>query len=141
MPLHPDGLLATNPPPPLSPGNPYFRGNVLQHTGINGLGIQNCYGGGLAPINLSNNSVWDDTDLTYVVRGTIVSSGYYDNIFTFGPGRGLILSNAPAPRPVAYGAERTPPAHTPPQPPSPGPGTPTRPATTRPDPSRYEARH
>ena len=91
----PDALLATNPLTPLTSGNPFFRGNVMQYNGINGLGVQNSFGGGLAAINLTNNSVWDDTDIVYILRGTIVPENdpnvlFYNSVI--GPGGGVNTS-------------------------------------------------
>jgi hypothetical protein len=69
----PDGLLAGDPTRPLVSGNPFFRGNVLERNDINGLEVlaPNTY-----PLpNLTVNSIWDDTDITYVLRGTIIVGG------------------------------------------------------------------
>jgi hypothetical protein len=74
--IEPDGLLAGDPLRPLRSGNPYFRGNVFQRNELNGLevlpGLQNV--GGFTP-NLHVDSVWDDTDLLYLLRGTIRLDG------------------------------------------------------------------
>jgi hypothetical protein len=69
----PDGLLAGDPQRPLVSGHPFFRGNVFQRNDINGLEV-------LAPNlypfpNLTVSSVWDSTDLTYALRGTIYAGG------------------------------------------------------------------
>ena len=76
--VSPDGLLAADPLRPLISGNPFFRGNILQRNDLNGLevipGLQNAIG--YVP-NLNVNSVWDDTDITYVLRGTIRPDGYH----------------------------------------------------------------
>ncbi len=69
----PNGLLAADPLTPLDSGNPYFRGNVLQGNDVNGLEVYGNPGANTA--NLTVNSVWDDTDITYVLRGTIVLGG------------------------------------------------------------------
>ena len=80
----PNGLLAADPLRPLQSGNPFFRGNVMERNDVNGLEVipsfQNGLGGGgvfgYVP-NLTVNSVWDDTDVTYVLRGTIRLDGYF----------------------------------------------------------------
>ncbi len=46
-------------------------------------------------VNQTVNTVWDATDLTYVLRGTIVIAGAYD-FFTFNPTTG---ATTPAPVP------------------------------------------
>ncbi len=84
--ITPNGLLAADPLRPLQSGNPFFRGNIMQRNDVNGLeiipanqGVTNAY----AP-NLSVNSVWDDTDSTYVLRGTIRPSGGEQDLPGFG---------------------------------------------------------
>lgn len=81
MEIDPNGLLAADPLRPLLSGNPFFRGNIMQRNGLNGLEIRgpltNSDGSfrfGYAP-NLFVDSVWDDTDLTYVLRTTITLDG------------------------------------------------------------------
>jgi hypothetical protein len=76
-----NGLLAADPLRPLQSGNPFLRGNIMQRNDINGMEV---YG---SPNNRSNttfigypanlfvNSVWDLTDVTYVLQTTIVLSG------------------------------------------------------------------
>ena len=80
--IDPDGLAATDPLTPLSSGHPFFRGNILQRNGLDGLAVGQI--GGLPPnaFNLTTNSVWDQTDLTYVLRGTIIPES---SPFSFGP--------------------------------------------------------
>jgi hypothetical protein len=105
MQIEPDGLLAGDPVRPLLSGHPFFRGNVMQGNGIDGLGVVadrlylyaqvnggNDYSNYIGPNdainvgasyeNLDVNSVWDLTDLTYVVRGTIIlggAGGFFNN--------------------------------------------------------------
>ncbi len=88
--VRPNSLYAGDPTRPLSSGNPYFRGNVMQGNGIDGLAVlasvaynpngpveQPVTGAGTGNyFNLSVDSVWDDTDITYVVRGTIIMAGW-----------------------------------------------------------------
>jgi large repetitive protein len=81
--IEPDGLLAADPLRPLVSGNPFFRGNVMLRNGANGMEV---FGNTLDPIflqrpTLTVNSVWDDTDLTYILRGTIALEGYDDFFF------------------------------------------------------------
>ncbi len=79
--IDPDGLLAADPLRPLLSGKPFIRGNVLQRNDINGLGIVGTpnLGKNLVYLfegaNLDVNSVWDQSDITYVLRGTIVLDG------------------------------------------------------------------
>jgi hypothetical protein len=124
MSIEPNGLLAANPLTPLESGAPYFRGNVMQRNGVDGLAVRTSdiaqlantnfppgrvetvrsTGGPGSPfgsVNLTVNSVWDLTDLTYVVRGSIVLAGYYDGFSRVGGG-------APLPNPNAFGNEQTP---------------------------------
>ena len=93
--VNPNGLYAGDPSKPLVSGNPFFRGNVMQNNGIDGLAVlanvayanvngapygpieqAANYGGAGAYYNLNVDSVWDDTDITYVVRGSIVLAGW-----------------------------------------------------------------
>ena len=93
MQIEPNGLLAGNPLTPLASGNPFLRGNVMTNNGIDGLMVLTnqlylfstnyasylgpdqaiAAGGGYS--NLSVNSVWDLTDITYVLKGTLIISG------------------------------------------------------------------
>ena len=95
MQIEPNGLLAGNPlTPARQSGHPFFRGNVMQGNGIDGLSVvtdrvlllnpttnyqlHRPARGDLAPAATSNqtvNAVWDSTDLTYVLRGTIDPRG------------------------------------------------------------------
>ncbi len=76
----PNGLLAADPLRPLQSGNPFLRGNVFQNNDYNGLGVTSDTAGAAQVnglINTSNglltvNSVWGLTDLTYILKGTIV---------------------------------------------------------------------
>jgi len=92
MQIEPDGLLAADPLRPLESGHPFFRGNVMQGNGIDGLGIvtdrayffTNNYATYIGPRELPTangdssyenqevSAVWDSTDLTYVLRGTVI---------------------------------------------------------------------
>uniref|UniRef100_UPI00301CE5A3 right-handed parallel beta-helix repeat-containing protein n=1 Tax=Paludisphaera sp. TaxID=2017432 RepID=UPI00301CE5A3 len=91
--VEPDGLLAGDPLRPLLSGHPFLRGNVMERNGIDGLAVlanrtfvTNAASDyalvGPVEANLSrfgsNQSVdalWDLTDITYVLRGTIVPQG------------------------------------------------------------------
>lgn len=81
MSIDADGLLAADPMRPLLSGNPFFRGNVMQRNTRNGLEVipvpQNRNGGTVVGFvqNLSVDSVWDDTDLTYLLQSTILLNG------------------------------------------------------------------
>ncbi|MFI5457180.1 MAG: Ig-like domain-containing protein [Isosphaerales bacterium] len=95
MQIEPNGLLAGNPLTPLLSGHPFFRGNVMQGNGIDGLSVitarvyllnaatnYNYLGpveaiGVPGYVNQTVSTVWDSTDLTYVLRGTIVLAGSY----------------------------------------------------------------
>ena len=125
MQIEPNGLLAGNPLTPLESGHPFFRGNVMSGNGIDGMAVLALRGylvnqasnfefigpiedisATAAFVNQTVNAVWDLTDLTYVLRGTIVVAGAYD-FFNFngtssGPG-------IPVPSLTTYTAE-TPPA-------------------------------
>jgi large repetitive protein len=111
MQIEPNGLLAGDPLTPLASGHPFFRGNVMQNNGIDGMSVvtnrnyifdanfNNYIGpadrafpvGGY--FNQSVNAVWDATDLTYVLRGTLILSGAFT--FNFNSGGGF--SEAPIP--------------------------------------------
>ncbi len=99
MAVQPDGLPATNPLTPLNSGNPFIHGNVLVGNGINGLAVLT---GGTLPnggSNLNVNSIWDLTDITYVLRGTIV----------LGPSGSSFPGFIPTPLPNANQFEDVPP--------------------------------
>jgi hypothetical protein len=90
MQIEPNGLLAGDPLRPLISGHPFFRGNVMQGNGIDGMVVTvsrvyaytSNYGNFLGPeeaillpgsvANQTVNTVWDSTDLTYVLKGTII---------------------------------------------------------------------
>ena len=92
MQIEPNGLLAGNPLTPLASGNPFLRGNVMTNNGIDGLmvltnqlylytanyssylGPEQAISPSAAYNNLSVNSVWDLTDITYVLKGTLIIS-------------------------------------------------------------------
>jgi hypothetical protein len=119
MQIEPNGLLAGDPLRPLLSGHPFFRGNVMQNNGIDGLSVitnrfylQNAATGFqyVGPVerpalpgyvNQTVDAVWDATDLTYVLRGTVVLGGAYD---FFNSGNGSI----PTPNTKAYAAEPAP---------------------------------
>ena len=89
--IDPNGLLATDPLRPLVSGNPFFRGNLMQRNQINGMEVRAEVAGnatndltalagrltylGYDP-NVFVSTVWDDTDLTYVLRGTLRLAGF-----------------------------------------------------------------
>src|SRR5207302_7659577 len=92
MQIEPNGLLAGDPLHPLVSGHPFFRNNVMQGNGIDGLAVvtsrsyfdtepnANYIGPveavfGPGGVNQTVNAVWDATDLTYVLRGTIILDG------------------------------------------------------------------
>ncbi|HKM56567.1 MAG TPA: hypothetical protein VJY33_24395, partial [Isosphaeraceae bacterium] len=98
MQIDPNGLLAGDPLHPLVSGHPFLRGNVLQNNGIDGLAVVtsrfyllNADQQYVGPIEVNlpfpsdlpsaaNQTVdtdWDLTDITYVLRGTIVLGGSY----------------------------------------------------------------
>ncbi len=111
MQIEPDGLLAADPLDPLESGHPFFRGNVMKGNGIDGLGIVTDreyiftanYASYIGPQewrtpentndatyeNQDVDAVWDATDLTYVLRGTIILAGTTPNpapsSTTYGP--------------------------------------------------------
>ncbi|MFO0910304.1 MAG: hypothetical protein U0794_18500 [Isosphaeraceae bacterium] len=76
MSITPNGLLAADTLNPLSSGHPYFRGNIFQrNAGANGLYVKGTPPGFRQSSNVDVNSLWDSTDLTYIVRETIVMGG------------------------------------------------------------------
>ncbi|MHB1559808.1 MAG: S8 family serine peptidase, partial [Isosphaeraceae bacterium] len=113
MQIEPNGLLAGNPLTPLESGHPFFHGNVMVGNGIDGLSVvtnrafayganQNLLGpievpGPSGYVNQSVSAVWDATDLTYVLQGTIV----------LGPGSGG-GRNMPTPNTTTWSAEPNP---------------------------------
>ena len=112
MAVDPNVLFAGDASRPLVSGNPFFRGNVMQGNGIDGLAVlanvaytptgpvevSVNFGGSGTYSNLDVNSVWDDTDITYVVRGSIVLGGY----------SGFFGNTKPAPNFTTLTAEQTP---------------------------------
>ena len=69
----PNGLLAADTLRPLSSGAPYFRGNILQNNDLNAMEVLGDVGNGNREIeNVDVNSLWDSTDITYLVRDSIV---------------------------------------------------------------------
>jgi hypothetical protein len=121
MQIEPNGLLAGDPLTPLESGHPFFRGNVMQGNGIDGMAVVtervyldnastnfNYIGpveNNAAPgtgtvgsvndsgyVNQTVNAVWDSTDLTYVLRGTVVL-GPEDFGFLSGPGGTISPTN------------------------------------------------
>ncbi len=96
MQIEPNGLLAGNPLTPLASGNPFLRGNVMTGNGIDGLEVltnpvyfystnYSSYLGSARRLvaasysNLTVNSVWDLTDITYVLQGTLILDGAYND--------------------------------------------------------------
>lgn len=76
MTITPNGLLAADTLRPLSSGHPFFRGNIFQRNlGANGLLVEGTNNGSRQASNVNVNSLWDHTDLTYIVRNTIVMGG------------------------------------------------------------------
>jgi hypothetical protein len=98
--ITPNGLLAADPQRPLLSGNPFMRGNVFLNNDFNGLGVEgNTRGDRETGVGtLSVNSVWDLTDLTYLVRGTINLQGSLG--FGFGGGGGGVNPSETGPSPV-----------------------------------------
>ena len=106
MQIEPNGLMAGNPLTPLARRltdrhttwrHPFFRGNVMQNNGIDGLLVvtDRAYPSSTANnnyvhrtgeassvdgyyVNQTVNAVWDLTDLTYVLRGDGHPRGAYD---------------------------------------------------------------
>ena len=90
-----DGLFAGDPLRPLQSGKPFFRGNVLQRNGYNGLGVLGSRPG-LREDSANNvNTVWDNTDLTYIVRETITMGPFLGNLPPLGSETGF--GNVPKP--------------------------------------------
>ncbi|MGP0067921.1 MAG: hypothetical protein ACLQGP_30550, partial [Isosphaeraceae bacterium] len=124
MQIEPNGLMAGNPLTPLESGAPFFRGNVMTGNGIDGLSVvtdrvyrldaTNNYNyvgpveaiAGPGYANQTVNAVWDATDLTYVLRGTVVLGGAFENGFA-GIG-GLDEAGVPTINTTAYAAEPSP---------------------------------
>ncbi len=128
MQIEPNGLMAGDPLTPLESGHPFFRGNVMQNNGIDGMAVVTersfldnattdwSYIGPVEDnpastsiinnstyINQTVNAVWDATDLTYVLRGTVVL-GPEDPFFFFNQqGNGL-----QTPDTTAFTTEATP---------------------------------
>ena len=76
MSITPNGLFAADTLRPLSSGHPYFRGNIFQrNAGANGLYVKGTGAGLRQASNVDVNSLWDATDLTYIVRESIVMGG------------------------------------------------------------------
>ena len=72
---NPNALLAADPTRPLNSGDPFIHGNVFQGNGLNGVGVDAAPLGINVP-NLFVNSVWTGSDFTYILRNTVVLSGY-----------------------------------------------------------------
>ncbi len=100
MQIEPNGLLAGDPLHPLVSGHPFLHGNILKGNGIDGLAVVtsrsyyfdtgNSYQyigpleanlGAFSQGNQTVNAVWDLTDITYVLRGTVVLAGPYNSFF------------------------------------------------------------
>ena len=118
MQIEPNGILAGNPLTPLASGNPFLRGNVMTNNGIDGLMVEtllvykytNNYTQYLGPAqaidvseaynNLTVDSVWDLTDITYVLKGTLIISGAFsesNNGIFDAPIPGTTYTTTPAP--------------------------------------------
>ena len=93
--VDPNGLLATDPLRPLRSGNPFFRGNVLLRNQLNGLEVlpetPDAPG---QTANVFANTIWDDTDITYILRATIRLGGSELRNHSF---NGLPLPPMPSP--------------------------------------------
>jgi hypothetical protein len=89
-----DGLFAADPTRPLQSGNPFFRGNIMQGNDLNGLGVVATSPGDRERTIVNVNSVWNLTDLTYIVRGTITLGG------AFLPPQGSTTQLSPIPAPA-----------------------------------------
>ena len=86
--VDPNALLATNPLTPLSSGHPFFRGNVLTNNNDNAVAIG--YGEGSDQDGfVSNTTIWDQTDITYLLRGTIIADPPVFNVGNFVTGIGV----------------------------------------------------
>ena len=122
MQIEPNGLLAGNPLTPLVSGHPFFRGNVMSNNGIDGLVVVTnqvyIYTNDYASVprarrrhrrrrayaNLTVDSVWDLTDMTYVLQGTLIIDGAYDFL-----GFGADTStHAPVPSLTTYATDPAP---------------------------------
>jgi hypothetical protein len=80
--IDPNGLLAADPLRPLVSGNPFFRGNIMLGNDFNGMEVLPALQGAVGYVpNLTVDTVWDDTDLTYVLRGTIRPAGAEGGFF------------------------------------------------------------
>jgi hypothetical protein len=79
--INPNGLLVGDPLRPLVSGNPFFRGNVMERNVLNGMEILPDFPnrGGTTwifyPDNVNVDTLWDDTDLTYILRSTLRLTG------------------------------------------------------------------
>lgn len=91
--ITPNGMLAGDPLQPLTSGNPFFRGNVFQRNTYNGMRVYTTGQFGTTSMNaipdfplyrgnsgsagnLNVDMVWDDTDLVYILKGTIKPNGW-----------------------------------------------------------------
>ncbi len=118
MSIEPNGLLAGDPLTPLASGHPFFRGNVLHGNGIDGMSVLTAVvyldnattnwsyigpieaiSAGTQYVNQTVDAVWDSTDLTYVLQGTVV----------LGSGNGLFGFNQPlVPNTTSFTTEPSP---------------------------------
>lgn len=89
MGIEANGLLAADPLRPLQSGNPFFRGNVFERNDLNGVEVfgapQNRDGLTVFgyPSNLDVESIWDDTDVPWILRTTIILAGAGPSINAF----------------------------------------------------------
>ncbi len=91
--IDPDSMLSADPTTPLTSGHPFFRGNVMRRNDIDGLAVVTARGylyngnvGGplirpseailLDGPNQNVSTTWDASDLTYVLRGSIILGGH-----------------------------------------------------------------
>jgi hypothetical protein len=106
-------------------GSPFFRGNVMSDNGIDGMSVvtnrgyyvnpgnnfqfvgpREAISVGVSYVNQTVNAVWNATDLTYVLRGTVVLAGAYDfENFDSTTGFGF---DAPVPNLQSYTTETAP---------------------------------
>ncbi len=82
--IDPNALLATDPLRPLASGHPFFHGNLLTNNDDNALAVG--FGESGATGDLSNTSIWDQTDITYLLRGTIYADPPVTNTTNTGLG-------------------------------------------------------
>jgi len=89
--VDPNGLLSTDPLRPLLSGNPFFRGNIMQRNELNGMEVlpeflnnAGVFWQGYTA-NVFASTLWDDTDLTYILRSTLRLAGFEADSKGFAP--------------------------------------------------------